>query len=82
MKRVRDFIGYLLSLVMIVGLMLPLASMDVNAATPREVTARVTKFTIQNIAGTDKNSVYKGDTFFLAMEWDASANGANMRAGD
>lgn len=48
MKRVRDFIGYLLSLVMIVGLMLPLASMDVNAATPREVTARVTKFTIQN----------------------------------
>ncbi len=27
----------------------------VNAATPREVTARVTKFTIQNIAGTDKN---------------------------
>lgn len=82
MKRVRDFIGYLLSLVMIVGLMLPLASMDVNAATPREVTARVTKFTIQNIAGADKNSVYKGDTFFLAMEWDASANGANMRAGD
>ncbi len=57
MKRVRDFIGYLLSLVMIVGLMLPLASMDVNAATPREVTARVTKFTIQNIAGTDKSRV-------------------------
>lgn len=82
MKRVRNFIGCLLSLVMVVGLMLPLASMNVNAATPREVTARVTKFSIQNIAGADKNSVYKGDTFYLAMEWDASANGANMREGD
>ncbi len=61
--------------------MLPLASMDVSTLHLHlGVTARVTKFTIQNIAGTDPRIVYIRNTFFLAMEWDA--NGANMRAGD
>lgn len=51
-------------------------------ATPQEVPATVTKFTIQNLSGNDVESMYWTDRFYLAMDWDASSSGADLHEGD
>ncbi len=56
-----------------------------RAPAPKEakaVQAAVTDLKIQNVSGQETNKVYQTDTFYLAMDWDASANGANLHAGD
>ncbi len=52
------------------------------AATPREVPATITNFTIQNLSGQDVEKVYFTDKFYLAMDWDASSSGADLHEGD
>ena len=52
------------------------------AATPREVPATVTNFTIQDVNGQDKDSVYWTSKFYLNMDWDASSAGADLHQGD
>lgn len=46
------------------------------------MTATVTNFTIQNLNGQTVNKVFWTDNFYLAMDWDASTNGADLHEGD
>ena len=49
---------------------------------PKQVDTTITNLTIQNLAGETSNTVWITDTFYLAMDWDASANGADLHEGD
>jgi|GEM_PF-4611852 len=51
-------------------------------AGPKQVDATVTNFRIQNLSGQDVNRVFLTDSFYLAMDWDASAHGADLHPGD
>ena len=51
-------------------------------ADPVQVEAAVTHFEIQYLDHSTATQMYYTDTFYLAMSWDASANGANIHEGD
>lgn len=51
-------------------------------AEARQVDATVTTLTIQSLSGTTVDHVYWSDTFYLAMDWDASSSGADLHEGD
>lgn len=51
-------------------------------AEARQVDATVTTLTIQSLGGTTVDHVYWSDTFYLAMDWDASSSGADLHKGD
>lgn len=51
-------------------------------AEARQVDATVTTLTIQSLSGTTVDHVYWSDTFYLAMDWDASSSGADLHKGD
>ncbi|RVU96621.1 Cna B-type domain-containing protein [Coriobacteriales bacterium OH1046] len=53
-----------------------------GGGTPKEVPATVTSLTIQNLNGQDVNKVFWTDSFYLAMDWDASSSGADLHEGD
>ncbi len=59
----------------------PLRAPAANDAA-KEVTATVTNFEIQNLSGQTTDRVFYTDRFYLAMDWDASANGADLHEGD
>ena len=49
---------------------------------PKVVDVSITNFEIQNLAHQTADSVYYNDTFYLAMDWDASGHGATLQEGD
>ena len=52
-------------------------------AVPMQVDAKITKFNIRDLdKKTTTEQLYDHSQFYLAMDWDASANGANIREGD
>ncbi|MBR1780965.1 MAG: Cna B-type domain-containing protein, partial [Oscillospiraceae bacterium] len=55
----------------------PLAS-----GTPTMVDVTITSFELQNLSNHTVTTIYWSDSFYLAMDWDASANGANLHEGD
>ena len=73
----------LLSVVMMFTILFQGIGFDVRAAgTPREVPTKITSFKITNEEKQDVNSIWYTDSFYLAMDWDASGNGTNLKAGD
>lgn len=46
------------------------------------VDVRITKFEIQNRSHQTADKIFYTDTFYLAMDWDASHNGTNLHEGD
>ncbi|OLR55633.1 hypothetical protein BHK98_05875 [Hornefia porci] len=79
----KKWFGILLSLLMVFGVLFQGTGTAVFAeGTAKKVDATVTKLSIQNLSGSDKNRVYHSDTFYLAMDWDASSSGANLHEGD
>ncbi len=48
----------------------------------KQVDARVTELTIKSLSGNTVDHVYWSDKFYLAMDWDASSNGADLHEGD
>ena len=53
-----------------------------DGGTPKEVPATVTNLTIQNLSGATATEMWVTDQFYLAMDWDASQNGADLHEGD
>lgn len=53
-----------------------------SQAEAKQVDATVTTLTIQSLSGTTVDHVYWSDTFYLAMDWDASSSGADLHEGD
>lgn len=53
-----------------------------SQAEAKQVDATVTTLTIQSLSGTTVDHVYWSDTFYLAMDWDASSSGADLHKGD
>ena len=51
-------------------------------AEAKQVGAKVTKLEIQNLNGKTVDHVYWSDTFYLAMDWDASSSGTDLHEGD
>jgi uncharacterized surface anchored protein len=51
-------------------------------AAAKQVDATITKFEIQNLDGSTADKVFVTDKFYLSMDWDASANGADLHEGD
>lgn len=51
-------------------------------AEAKQVSAAVTELTIQSLSGKTVDHVYWSDTFYLAMDWDASSSGADLHEGD
>ncbi len=52
-------------------------------AVPMQVDAKITKFNIRDLdKKTTREQLYDHSQFYLAMDWEASANGANIREGD
>jgi uncharacterized surface anchored protein len=51
-------------------------------AAAKQVDATVTNLSIQNLNGQDVDKVFYSDRFYLAMDWDAGANGADLHEGD
>ena len=45
------------------------------ASTPKPVDVNVERFSFQNLNHEDTDRIYYTDRFYLAMTWDASANG-------
>lgn len=82
MKKKRR-VGILLSFLMMFSMLFQGMSTTVFAeGTPKNVEATVTSFTIQNLSGEDVDKVYWTDKFYLAIDWDAGANGAGLHEGD
>lgn len=67
-----------LALALGVGLSLPARA----HAESKQVDTTITNFEIQNLEEQKVDSVYHSDTFYLAMDWDASKSGMNIHAGD
>lgn len=52
------------------------------ASTPKPVDVNVERFSFQNLNHEDTDRIYYTDRFYLAMTWDASANGDQLHGGD
>lgn len=82
MKKKR-WTGILLSLLMVFSVLFQGMSTTVFAeGTSKEVTATITSLKIQNLSGQTVDKVFWTDSFYLAMDWDASTNGAELHEGD
>lgn len=62
--------------------MLAVLPSNAIAREAKAVTATISDLRITHIDGTTATSASTYDTFYLAMNWDASQNGANLHAGD
>ncbi|WP_072500061.1 Ig-like domain-containing protein [Olsenella phocaeensis] len=62
--------------------MLAVLPSNAIAREAKAVTATISDLRITRINGTTATSVSQYDTFYLAMNWDASQNGANLHEGD
>ena len=71
---------YVLSMLLGVFLILGLTS-PVHAES-KEVKTDITKFSILNWKKAEANAIYETNTFYLSMDWDASAHGADLAEGD
>lgn len=49
---------------------------------PKAVDVSITSFDIQNLSHETVTSVFYSDTFYLAMDWDASGHGVALHEGD
>ena len=82
MKR-RKWLGMLLAVMMTLGSLLYGFDAPVNAqGTGKEVDAKITKFTILDSDKKEINKMYASNSFYLSMDWDASAHGGNLHKGD
>ena len=80
LSRHKFFIG-LCTLFTIIGL-IGTGSDLVSAEEANLVDVTITDFRIENLKHEETDSIYYTDGFYLAMDWDASAAGANIHEGD
>ncbi len=62
--------------------MLAVLPSNAFAGEAKEVTATISDLQIQRVSGGTATSMYITETFYLAMNWDASQNGANLHKDD
>ena len=75
--------GVLLSILMVISMLFNMLPTTVLAeGSPKEVTATITNFEIQNLSGQKADKVFVSDKFYLSMNWDASSNGVGLNEGD
>ena len=75
--------GVLLSMLMVISMLFNVLPTTVLAeGSPKEVTATITNFEIQNLSGQKADKVFVSDKFYLSMNWDASSNGVGLNEGD
>lgn len=80
--RIKNkFMAVIMLFALLFNTIIPVTSVFAEG-TPKEVTASVTNLTIQNLSGQTVEKVYWSDSFYLAMDWDATANGAELHEGD
>ncbi|SUO81043.1 Cna B-type domain-containing protein [Streptococcus equinus] len=80
LSRYKFFIG-LCTLFTIIGL-IGTSSHLVSAEEAKLVDVTITDFRIENLKHEKPASIYYADSFYLAMDWDASAAGVDIHKGD
>lgn len=71
----------LLALILAFTLVIP-GLFKTASADPATVDVKITRFEIENLAHESVDRIYYSDSFYLAMDWDASSMGADVHEGD
>ena len=75
MKK-KYFLSMMLSFLVALGFITPIS------ASSKEVKTDITQFRILNWTKKEASAIYETNNFYLSMDWDASAHGADLHEGD
>ncbi|SFE54742.1 Cna B-type domain-containing protein [Peptostreptococcus sp. D1] len=78
-RLIRKFIAVIMTLVLVLQGM---STTFFAEGAAKQVTTTITNLKILNLAKEETNKIFYTASFYLSMDWDASANGSDLKEGD